>query len=180
MEYFPLGLKAAHIGVVGLGLYIAIEGQNQLHATSDPGGAVLDGPDTYVYGFSKETFLLGVYVVTVIALAQLFVLFYYHNFDGKESYFRGSFFVLALINIIFSAIVLQGAVTLLDTSSAYTDSGTQGTVGKLTGDREIVAIAAAVFGALVVTFSFVNFYHASMPGNRSEVGIIGKRSPRRK
>ena len=179
MEYFPLGLKAAHIGVVGLGLYIAIEGQNQLHAAGDAAGD-LSGPDTFVYGFSKETFLLGVYVVTVIALAQLFVLFYYHNFDGKESYFRGSFFILALINIIFSAIVLQGAVTLLDNTSAYTDGGTQGTVEKLTGDREIVAIAAAVFGALVITFSFVNFYHASMPGNRSEVKIIGKRSPRRK
>jgi len=180
MEYFPLGLKAAHIGVVGLGLYVAIEGQNKLPSNSVE---ITDTVDTTNpnYGFQKDTFLFATYIVTLIALAQLFVLFYYHNYGGKESYFRGAFFVLALINIIFSAIVLQGAVTLLDNSSSITSEGTDIPVNKITGDKETVAIAAATLGALVITFSFVNFYHADARGNRMEIGVTtGRRSPRRK
>ena len=180
MEYFPLGLKAAHIGVVGLGLYVAIEGQNKLEATGT-GNPTPISPDNHLYGFIKEQFLYATYVVTLIALAQLFVLFYYHNYGGKEAYFRGAFFVLALINIIFASIVLQGAVTLLKTDSAYTDgSGNAGTVNSLTGDKKTVSIAAAVLGGLVITFSFINFYHAGAGANRAEAGSMGRRSPRRK
>ena len=183
MEYFPLGLKAAHIGVVGLGLYVAIEGQNKLdqNARIDTTGSGEYFTSSYVHGFSKDTYLFSAYIITIIALAQLAVLYSYHNNGGKESHFRVAFYVLALINLIFSSILLQGSATLLQAKpSPVSVASSERTFKVVEGDAYTVAVAGAVLAALVVTFSFVNFYHASATGNRMEASLSGKRSPRRK
>ncbi len=181
MEYFPLGLKAAHIGVVGLGLYVAIEGQNKLDQNGVRDVASTEYlTSSYVHGFSKDTYLFSAYIITIIALAQLAVLYSYHNYKGKEPYFRVAFYMLALVNLIFSAVLLQGSATLLQ-AKPQADLPIGGNEFYVVeGDAHIVAVAGAVLGALVIAFSFVNFYHASATGNRMEASLSGKRSPRRK
>jgi len=175
MEYFPLGLKAAHIGVVGLGLYVAIEGQNKLDQNGSTATAKLTS--NLQHGFAKDTYLFSTYVITIIALAQLAVLYNYHNHGGKEPYFRVAFYILALVNLIFSAILLQQSATLLQ---AKPDNTGGNPVVVVTGDAHKVAVAGAVLAALVITFSFINFYHASATGNRREASLTMRRSPRRK
>ena len=170
MEYLPTTLKTLHLGVAGLGLYVAIEGQDKIWPGRGGGtGVNTAGTDS---GFSKDEFLSATYIVTVIACLQLAVLYYFHNYKGKESHFRLAYFVLAIINLIFGAIVLQGAATLL---RAPEGSG----LTVVTGKEHDVAVAGAVLGALVVAFNFVNLYHAGHAMVRP-AGGRGRGSPRRK
>ena len=160
MEYLPSTLKVLHLGVAGLGLYVSIEGQDQLDPTADSNTT---STTEQFSGFSKQNFLFAAYIVTVVALVQLCVLFYFHNYGAKESHFRVTYFLLAMVNIIFSSFLLQGAVTLLrvPTDAHETPVSTTGKYVKVTGKSEDVAIAAAVLGALTIAFNFVNIYHAS-------------------
>ena len=169
MEYLPTTLKTLHLGVAGLGLYVAIEGQDKIWPGRDDGGVYTAGLNS---GFEKDEFLSATYIVTVIACLQLAVLYYFHNYRGKESHFRLAYFVLAIINLIFGAIVLQGAATLLRPAS-----GSGLTV--VTGKEHNVAVAGAVLGALVVAFNFVNLYHAGHAMVRP-ASARGRGSPRRK
>ena len=93
------------------------------------------------------------YIVTVVAFLQLAVLFYFHNYRGKESHFRLAYFILAIVNLIFGSLVLQGAVVMLRPPTGSTATA-------VTGDEHNVAVGAAVLGALVIAFNFVNLYHA--------------------
>ena len=166
MEYLPTTLKTLHLGVAGLGLYVSIEGQDKIWPNR---GTTTAGPNS---GFEKDEFMSAAYIVTVIACLQLAVLYYFHNYRGKESHFRLAYFVLAIVNLIFGAIVLQGAATLLRPAS-----GSSNTV--VTGKEHDVAVAGAVLGALVVAFNFVNLYHAGHAMVRP-TGGRGRGSPRRK
>ena len=150
MEYLPSTLKVLHLGVAGLGLYVSIEGQDKIF----PGRGGTTTASIAETGFQKDTFIFSAYIVTVIALVQLAVLFYFHNYGAKESHFRVVYFMLAIVNIIFASFLLQGAATLM-----VVPSGSSATV--VTGDEHDVAIGAAVLGALVIAFNFVNIYHAS-------------------
>tara|TARA_R110001632_G_scaffold31867_5_gene82875 strand:+ start:982 stop:1503 length:522 start_codon:yes stop_codon:yes gene_type:complete len=157
MEYLPSTLKVLHLGVAGLGLYVSIEGQEELDPFVDPE----ETTNQALTGFSKSNFMFSAYIVTIIALVQLAVLFYFHNYGAKESHFRVTYFVLAMINIIFGSYLLQGAVTLLRIPEGAEGAGT-GQVVHLTRSKDKdVAVGAAVLGALVITFNFVNIYHAS-------------------
>ena len=169
MEYLPSTLKVLHLGVAGLGLYVSIEGQDKIW----PGRGSGTTATTELSGFEKNTFLSAAYIVTVVALLQLAVLFYFHNYKGKESHFRLAYFVLAVINLIFGTILLQGAATLLKTPS-----GSPATV--VTGTEHEVAVGGAVLGALVIAFNFVNLYHAGYAVMSPEGGRTMRRSPRRK
>ena len=166
MEYLPTTLKTLHLGVAGLGLYVSIEGQDKIWPNR---GTTTAGPNS---GFEKDEFMSAAYIVTVIACLQLAVLYYFHNYRGKESHFRLAYFVLAIVNLIFGAIVLQGAATLLRPAS-----GSGLTV--VTGKEHDVAVAGAVLGALVVAFNFVNLYHAGHAMVRPS-SARGRGSPRRK
>ena len=165
MEYLPITLKTLHLGVAGLGLYVAIEGQEQIDITVGNGTTT----DVIKSGFEKPNFMFAAYVVTIIALVQLAVLFYFHNYGGNSTHFRVAYFMLAMVNIIFGSILLQGAVTLLVVPEGAEGDGTTppGSFTKVTGKTEEVAIGAAVLGALTIAFNFVNIYHASyaMGGN---------------
>jgi hypothetical protein len=164
MEYLPITLKTLHLGVAGLGLYVAIEGQEQIDA--EYGTTNATSATTFNSGFQKNNFMFAAYVVTVIALVQLAVLFYFHNYGGNSTHFRVAYFMLAIVNIIFGSILLQGAVTLLRVPSGAEGTG-DGSYVKVTGKTEEVAIGAAILGALTIAFNFVNIYHASyaMGGN---------------
>ena len=166
MEYLPVSLKVAHLGVTGLGLYAAIEGQDKI----DPS---LAGLTTAIAGgfFDKSTYLSAVYIVTVVALLQLAVLFYYHNYGGKETHFRVAYFTLAVINIIFSSIVIQQAASAL-----HVVSGDPSTTP--TGSANDSLVAGAVLGGLVLFANFVNMYHAGYAGLAPHGSM--RRSPRRK
>ena len=163
MEYLPSTLKVLHLGVAGLGLYVSIEGSEKIW----PGRADNDGIDytsnEQRSGFSKNNFSAAAYIVTVIACLQLAVLFYFHDYKGKESHFRLAYFTLAIINLVFGAVLLQGAATLL-----RSPDGAKLVI--VTGDEYDVAIGAAVLGALVIAFNFVNLYHAG----RATVGPMRK------
>ena len=65
--------------------------------------------------------------------------------------------MLALVNLIFSAVLLQGSATLLQ-AKPQTDLLGANQFYVVEGDAHIVAVAGAVLGALVIAFSFVNFY----------------------
>jgi hypothetical protein len=152
MEYLPSTLKVLHLGVAGLGLYVSIEGQDKIWPGRNGFAPATTAGPTQT-GFEKDTFMSAAYIVTVVALLQLAVLYYFHNYRGKESHFRLSYFVLAVVNLVFGTILLQGAATLL-----RAPEGSSATV--VTGDEHNVAVGAAVLGALVIAFNFVNLYHA--------------------
>jgi len=149
MEYLPSTLKVLHLGVAGLGLYVSIEGQDKIWVGRVTPSTSFIGDS----GFQKDTFLSAAYIVTVVAFLQLAVLYYFHNYKGKESHFRLAYFVLAVVNLIFGALVLQSATTLLREPDGAGLTGT-------TGTEHEVAVGAAVLGALVIAFNFVNLYHA--------------------
>jgi hypothetical protein len=172
MEYLPTTLKTLHLGVAGLGLYVSIEGQDKIWPGRTNGGPPFNTASPEGSGFSKDEFMSAAYIVTVIACLQLAVLYYFHNYRGKESHFRLAYFVLAIVNLIFGAIVLQGAAGLL-----RAPSGSDNTV--VTGDEHNVAVAGAVLGALVIAFNFVNLYHAGHAMVRP-ASARGRGSPRRK
>ena len=157
MEYLPTTLKTLHLGVAGLGLYVAIEGQDKITPVQNTTTLAQQS------GFNKSNFLFAAYIVTVVAFIQLSVLFYFHNYGGNSTHFRVSYFLLAVINIIFGSILLQGAVTLLRPGSVAEADG----ISAVTGEAHEVAVGAAVLGALTLAFNFVNIYHAStaMGGN---------------
>ena len=174
MEYLPSTLKVLHLGVAGLGLYVSIEGQEELDPSLNPE----ETTDQTSTGFSKSNFMFSAYIVTIIALVQLAVLFYFHNYGAKESHFRVTYFVLAMINIIFGSYLLQGAVTLLRIPEGAEGTAGTGQVVHLTGSKDKdVAVGAAVLGALVITFNFVNIYHASYARGGND-GL--RMTPRRK
>ncbi len=164
MEYLPVSLKAAHLGVAGLGLYASIEGQDKINPATT---GLTTGPDS---GFEKSTYLSAVYIVTVVALLQFAVLMYYHNYGGKESHFRVAYFGLAVVNIIFSSIVIQQTATAL-----HATEGT--TLTRPTGKTYDALLAGVVLGSVVLFANFVNMYHAGYAGVRNG-GM--RRSPRRK
>ena len=166
MDYLPVSLKTAHLGVAGLGLYAAIEGQDRI----DPATASLTTSNGQA-GFEKSTYLSAVYVVTVIAILQLAVLFYYHNYGGHESHFRVAYFTLALVNLIFSTIIIQQGSTALSVAHGSTDS----VPGGKTYDA---LVAGVVLGGIVLFANFVNMYHAGYAGLAPRGGM--RRSPRRK
>lgn len=165
MEYLPISLKTAHLGVAGLGLYASIEGQDKIDPST--GTTETISADN---GFEKSTYLSAVYIVTVVALLQFAVLMYYHNYGGKESHFKVAYFGLALVNIIFSSIVIQQASTALHVTNGSTRT-------KPTGDAYDALLAGVVLGGVVLFANFVNMYHAGYAGVRNG-GM--RRSPRRK
>tara|TARA_R110002126_G_scaffold75099_2_gene187051 strand:+ start:5584 stop:6099 length:516 start_codon:yes stop_codon:yes gene_type:complete len=171
MEYLPTTLKTLHLGVAGLGLYVAIEGQDKLWPGSSSSTTTAAQANS---GFQKDEFMSAAYIVTVIACLQLAVLYYFHNYRGKESHFRLAYFVLAIVNLIFGAIVLQGAATLLKKPA-----GSGAGVSVVTDKMHDVAVAGAVLGALVIAFNFVNLYHAGHAMVRP-ASARGRGSPRRK
>jgi hypothetical protein len=171
MEYLPTTLKTLHLGVAGLGLYVSIEGQDKIWPAR-PIGTNQSTAYGVQSGFEKDEFMSAAYIVTVIACLQLAVLYYFHNYRGKESHFRLAYFTLAVVNLIFGAILLQGAATLLRPAS-----GSDNVV--VIGDEHNVAVASAVLGALVIAFNFVNLYHAGHAIVRP-ASTRGRSSPRRK
>ena len=159
MEYLPSTLKVLHLGVAGLGLYVSVEGQDKIWPGRQAAGAPPFLPTwDFKSGFRKSTYITSAYIVTVVAFLQLAVLFYYHNYGGKESHFRLAYLVLALINLIFGSLVLVGAVSLLYIPP--TNNTVESISGLPDGPEYDVAVAGAVLGALVIAFNFVNLYHA--------------------
>jgi len=75
MRGFQQTLKVLHLGVAALGLYVSIEGQDQLAGQFDPEPS----GDTKT-GFDKDAFVSSAYLITIIAVAQLCVLFFFHDF----------------------------------------------------------------------------------------------------
>ena len=148
MRGFQQTLKVLHLGVAGLGLYVSIDGQDKLS------GQNATGQTSSTDGFDKDAFVSSAFVVTVIALVQLAVLFFYHNYGGPVQHFRIAYFILAMVNLIFGAILLQGAVQLLH-------PGASDTTPAVNDDVERVGTAAVVLGSLLIAFNFTNVYHAS-------------------
>jgi hypothetical protein len=148
MRGFQQTLKVLHLGVAGLGLYVSIDGQDKLS------GQNATGLTSSTDGFDKDAFVSSAFVVTVIALVQLAVLFFFHNYGGPIQHFRIAYFILAMVNLIFGAILLQGAVQLLH-------PGASDSTPRINDDAHNVAVGGAVLGALLIAFNFTNVYHAS-------------------
>ena len=169
MRGFQQTLKILHFGVAGLGLYVSVEGQEKLSGQNATNTSATSS-------FDKDAFISSAFLVTIIAVAQICVLFFYHDFKGKENHFRLAYYILAIMNLIFGSILLQGAVSLLNTGANKGVSGTD--PDNLTDDAKRVRVAGAVLGSLVLAFNFVNIYHA---GYATLEGKLGRgRSPRRK
>jgi hypothetical protein len=156
MRGFQQTLKVLHLGVAGLGLYVSIEGQDKLGGQGTNYNAGTATP-----GFDKDSFISSAYIVTVIALVQLAVLFFYHNYNGPVEHFRVAYFILAMVNLIFGTILLQGAAQLLHPGGSVIQQDITDNKDKVTGDSHTVAVGGAVLGSLIIAFNFANVYHAS-------------------
>ena len=158
MDRLPSTLKILHLGVAGLGLYVSIEGTRKLGGQGGPAANASIG--TMTNGFDKDAFVSSAFIVTIIALVQLAVLYYFHDFRGKEENFRVSYFVISLISLIFGTILLQGAVQLLHPGASGGDAVGAGNSDAAKAAKR-VAIAGAVLGGLMILFNYTNLYHAS-------------------
>jgi hypothetical protein len=169
MEYLPSTLKLLHLGVAGLGLYVSIEGQLKIWPGRTTSAVGAETTDPFRSGFYKYNFVSAAYIVTVVALLQLAVLYYYHDYGGKESHFRLAYLTLALINLIFGSFLISGAVTLLDVPNfiPMDAGGGVSSLHEVTGVTHDIAMGGVILGALIIAFNFVNLYHAGY-------AIVGK------
>lgn len=161
--HLQLPLKFLHLAMVGVGLYVSIDGALKLY----PEG-VSENKFREVT-VNKTRFNASAFAVTVFAFLQLAMLYNYHNLKGDEMSFRFAYFVLSVINIILGSIILAESTELLKI-----DGMNDGTT---LDNPDNVLILGIIFGGMAIIFNIVNLYHISSHGMKRS---SGKRSPRRK
>lgn len=162
--HLQLPLKFLHLAMVGVGLYVSIDGASKLYP---------EGISENVFRevtVNKTRLNASAFAVTVFAFLQLAMLYNYHNLKGDEMSFRFAYFVLSVINIILGSIILAESTELLKID------GMPGGGGNL-DNPDNVLILGIVFGGMAILFNIVNLYHISSHGMKHH---SGKRSPRRK
>ena len=164
MEYLPISLKVSHLGMVGLGLYVSIDGMLKLSPENASESAFRE------VTVNKTRLVASAFALTVFAGVQLAVLYNFHNFGGDINNFRYAYFSLALVNIILGAIVLAESVELIKIDGMTSTSPS----GEL-DNPDNVLIASIVFGGLAIFFNMVNLYHT-----RTARHTVMRRSPRKK
>jgi uncharacterized integral membrane protein len=165
--HLQLPLKFLHLAMVGVGLYVSIDGASKLYP---------EGVSENVFRevtVNKTRLNASAFAVTVFAFLQLVMLYNYHNLKGDEMSFRFAYFVLSVINIILGSIILAESTELLKI-----DGMKDTTPGSDPIDNpDNVLILGIVFGGMAILFNIVNLYHISSHNMNHH---SGKRSPRRK
>lgn len=166
MEYLPISLKVSHLGMVGLGLYVSIDGMLKLSPENASESAFRE------VTVNKTRLVASAFALTVFAGVQLAVLYNFHNFGGDINNFRYAYFSLALVNIILGAIVLAESVELIKIDGMTSPVSTN--PDKMDYPDNVL-IASIVFGGLAILFNMVNLYHT-----RTARHTVMRRSPRKK
>ena len=164
--HLQLPLKFLHLAMVGVGLYVSIDGATKLYP---------EGVSENVFRevtVNKTRLNASAFAVTVFAFLQLAMLYNYHNLKGNELTFRFAYFVLSVINIILGSIILAESTELLKI-----DGMTDTVGGDPIDNPDNVLILGIIFGGMAIIFNIVNLYHISSHGMKHH---SGKRSPRRK
>ena len=161
--HLQLPLKFLHLAMVGVGLYVSIDGASKLY----PEG--VSESHFREVTVNKTRLNASAFAVTVFAFLQLAMLYNYHNLKGDEMSFRFSYFVLSVINIILGSIILAESTELLKIDGMSN--------GSTLDNPDNVLILGIIFGGMAILFNIVNLYHISSHGMKRS---SGKRSPRRK
>ena len=166
--HLQLPLKFLHLAMVGVGLYVSIDGAIKLYPENASEAAFRE------VTVNKTRFNASAFAVTVFAFLQLTMLYGYHNLGGDEMTFRFSYYVLSVINIILGSIILAESVEMLKIDGMSTASGDD---GNPLDNPDNVLILGIIFGSMAILFNMVNLYHVKNPGMRH---TSPKKSPRRK
>ena len=162
--HLQLPLKFLHLAMVGVGLYVSIDGALKLYPENASETAFRE------VTVNKTRFNASAFAVTVFAFLQLTMLYGYHNLGGDEMTFRFSYYVLSVINIILGSIILAESIEMLKID------GMKDSEGDLDNPNNVL-ILGIVFGGMAILFNMVNLYHVKNPGMRH---TSHKKSPRRK
>jgi len=162
--HLQLPLKFLHLAMVGVGLYVSIDGALKLYPENASETSFRE------VTVNKTRLNASAFAVTVFAFLQLTMLYGYHNLGGDEMTFRFSYYVLSVINIILGSIILAESIEMLKIDGMK-DSG-----GDLDNPNNVL-ILGIVFGGMAILFNMVNLYHVKNPGMRH---TSPKKSPRRK
>jgi len=167
--HLQLPLKFLHLAMIGVGLYVSIDGALKLYPENASETAFRE------VTVNKTRLNASAFAVTVFAFLQLTMLYGYHNLGGDEMTFRFSYYVLSVINIILGSIILAESVEMLKIDG-MSEGGSPAT-GDPLDNPDNVLILGIIFGAMAILFNMVNLYHVRNPGMRH---TSPKKSPRRK
>jgi len=148
-------LKVLHVLVAGLAIAVSVIAQDQLSGQFTPGSG--DNAVNYsTRGFDKDAFVSSAFLISIFAITQICLLFFFHDYKGTETHFKLAYFIVAVLSIIFGSILLQGAVTL------YNDGTNEGNSFNEALDkyRNFARGGGLALAVVVLLFNFVNLYHA--------------------
>lgn len=166
--HLQLPLKFLHLAMVGVGLYVSIDGAIKLYPENASETAFRE------VTVNKTRLNASAFAVTVFAFLQLTMLYGYHNLGGDEMTFRFSYYVLSVINIILGSIILAESVEMLKIDGMSIETNND---GNPLDNPDNVLILGIIFGSMAILFNMVNLYHVKNPGMRH---TSPKKSPRRK
>lgn len=153
-------LKLLHFSLLPLGVYVAAQTEYKIEPAS------ISEQDFRELTVNKTRAVSSTIALLVFILAQLAMLYKFHDFGMEVNQFKLGYFIFSVFNVVLAAIVLSEFCELVRLND--TDGGPTGLLATM--------IVGVVFGGLALLFNMANLYHIS-----SLTGVSGKRmSPRRK
>jgi hypothetical protein len=156
----PSILKSLHFLLIPFGIYVAAQTSYKIQPES------ISETHFRELTVNKTRALASTISLLVFIIAQLAMLYKFHDFGMEVNQFKLGYFVFSVINIILASIVLS------EYSEFVRLNGSEG------GPTGFVAtmVMGILFSSLALIFNMANLYHIS-----SLTGVSGKRmSPRRK
>lgn len=160
LKLSPGFLKLLHVSLIPLGLYVAAQTEYKIKPES------ISEQEFRELTVNKTRAVSSTIALLVFIVAQLAMLYKFHDFGMEVNQFKLGYFVFSVINVILASIVISEFSEFVRLN---------GSSGGPTGFLATM-IAGVVFGGLALLFNIANLYHVS-----SITGVPNKRmSPRRK
>ena len=160
LKLSPMLLKSLHFLLIPFGLYVAAQTEYKIKP------AEWSETQFRELTVNKTRALASTISLLVFILAQLAMLYKFHDFGMEVNQFKLGYFVFSVINVLLASIVLSEYSEFARLNGS--DGGPTGFVATM--------VMGILFASLALIFNIANLYHIS-----SLTGVSAKRmSPRRK